>query len=93
MEGESVVTTSNHSGGINGGITNGMPVVFRCVIRATPSIGQVQQTVSLRSGEDAQLAVKGRHDPCILPRAVPVIEAMAAIGVMEMWKERSACVR
>ena len=92
MEEGRVVTTTNHSGGVNGGITNGMPVIFRCVIRPTPSIGKEQQTVSLRTGEDAVLAVKGRHDPCILPRAVPVIEAMAAIAVMEMWKERAACL-
>lgn len=92
VEGE-ISTGSNHSGGINGGITNGMPVVFRCVIRATPSIGQTQQTVSLQEGCNAEIAIKGRHDPCILPRAVPVIEAMTAIGVMEMWKERAACVR
>jgi len=87
-----VVTETNHSGGVNGGITNGMPVVFRCVIRPTPSIGQVQKTVSLKSGEDAELVVHGRHDPCILPRAVPVIEAMTAIAVMELWKERAACL-
>lgn len=92
MAGGEVVTTTNHSGGVNGGITNGMPVIFRCVIRPTPSIGQAQQTVSLKAGENAELAVHGRHDPCILPRAVPVIEAMAAIAVMEMWKERAACL-
>lgn len=93
MENGRVVTVSNHAGGINGGISNGMPVIFRCVVRATPSIAQKQQTVSLRSGEDASLEIHGRHDPCILPRAVPVIEAVAAIGVMELWKERAACVR
>lgn len=87
-----IVTTSNHAGGINGGISNGMPVIFRCAVRATPSIAQKQQTVSLRSGEDASLEIHGRHDPCILPRAVPVIEAVAAIGIMELWKERAACV-
>ena len=92
MEAGSVITTTNHSGGVNGGITNGMPVIFRCVIRPTPSIGKVQQTVSLKTGENAELAVKGRHDPCILPRAVPVIEAMAAIAVMDLWKERAACL-
>ena len=91
-EGGRIVTTTNHSGGVNGGITNAMPVIFRCVIRPTPSIGQAQQTVSLKSGGNAELAVKGRHDPCILPRAVPVIEAMAAIAVMELWKERQTCL-
>ncbi len=93
MENDKIVTTANHSGGVQGGITNGMPVIFRCAVRATPSIGQAQQTVSLQKGENAELAIHGRHDPCILPRAVPVIEAMAAIGIMELWKERQACVR
>ena len=93
MEDDRVVTTTNHSGGVNGGITNGMPVIFRCVIRPTPSIARKQQTVSIRTGENADLEIKGRHDPCILPRAVPVIEAMTAIAVMDMWKERASCVR
>lgn len=93
MEEGKVVTATNHSGGIQGGITNGMPVIFRCAVRATPSIGQTQQTVSLKTGENAELSIHGRHDPCILPRAVPVIEAMAAIGIMELWKERQACVK
>ena len=92
MAGDRVVTISNHSGGVNGGITNGMPVIFRCVIRPTPSIAKAQQTVSLKKGENAELAITGRHDPCILPRAVPVVEAMAAIAVMELWKERAACL-
>ena len=93
MDGERIVTETNRAGGINGGITNGMPVVFQCVIRATPSIAQEQKTVSLKNRENADIAVRGRHDPCILPRAVPVIEAMTAIGLMELWKERAACVR
>ena len=87
-----IVTETNNAGGVNGGVSNGMPVVFRCVIRPTPSIAKAQQTVSLKTGENAELAVRGRHDPCILPRAVPVIEAMAAIAVMELWKERAQCL-
>lgn len=92
MENGEVTTESNHSGGINGGITNGMPVIFRCAVRPTPSISQKQRTVSLRTGENADLEIHGRHDPCILPRAVPVVEAMTAIGMMELWKERAACL-
>lgn len=93
MEGDRVVTQGNNCGGVLGGITNGMPVVFRCVIRATPSIAREQQTVSLQQGKDAPLSIHGRHDPCILPRAVPVVEAMAAIGLMDLWKERCACLK
>lgn len=93
MENGRVVTKANHSGGIQGGITNGMPVVFRCAVRATPSIGQVQETVSLYRGQQEALSIHGRHDPCILPRAVPVVEAVAAIGMMDLWKERQACIR
>ena len=87
-----VVTETNHSGGVNGGITNGMPVIFRCAIRPTPSIAKKQQTVSLKTGENAELEIHGRHDPCILPRAVPVVEAMTAIAILDMWKERQTCL-
>ena len=93
MDGSHVVTETNRCGGILGGITTGMPMVFRCVIRATPSIAKEQDTVSLQRGENAKLSVHGRHDPCILPRAVPVVESMAAIGIMELWKERAACLK
>ena len=87
-----VVTATNHAGGVNGGITNGMPVIFRCAIRPTPSIAKQQQTISLKTGENADLEIHGRHDPCILPRAVPVIEAMTAIAIVDMWKERQGCL-
>jgi chorismate synthase len=93
MKDGQVITETDHCGGILGGITDGMPLIFRCCIRATPSIAKEQETVSLHDGENARLAIKGRHDPCILPRAIPVVEAMTAIGLMEMWKERAACVR
>ena len=88
-----VVTVTNHSGGINGGITNGMPVVFSCAVRPTPSIAMEQDTISVQKMEDAKLSIHGRHDPCILSRVTPVIEAMTAIGIMDLWKERAACVK
>jgi chorismate synthase len=86
-----VVTETNRCGGVAGGLTTGMPVVFRAAMRPTPSIGLPQRTVSLARGEDAELRLTGRHDPCIVPRALPVVEAMAAIGILELIKEREAC--
>ncbi len=79
-----IKTETNRCGGILGGITTGMPVIFRVTFKPTPSIGKLQQTVNLRTGETVTLDVSGRHDPCIVPRAVPVVEAAAAIAMYDM---------
>jgi chorismate synthase len=87
-EGENVVATSNHGGGIGGGITTGMPVIFQCVIKPTPSIGMEQQTVDIQQKQNATLGIKGRHDPAIVHRARIVMDAVAAIAVYDMLAGR-----
>lgn len=79
-----VVTETNHAGGILGGITNGMPLVFRLAFKPTPSIARAQQTVSLLKKQVEELVVTGRHDPCIVPRAVPVVEAVTALVLSDL---------
>ncbi len=81
-----VITKTNYAGGVNGGITNGMPVVFTVTMRPTPSIGLPQESVDLRTGEEVEMEITGRHDPCVVPRAVPVIEAAAALAACEVLK-------
>ncbi len=80
-----IKTVTNNAGGILGGITNGMPLVFQVAVKPTPSISIPQQSVSFSKEEISELIVKGRHDPCIVPRAVPVVEAAAAIAVFDAF--------
>ena len=82
-----VRTETNHSGGMLGGISNGMPIVFRVAIKPTPSIAKEQQSISLSQGKVVPLEIKGRHDPCIVQRAVPVLEAATAIAIMDLYLE------
>ncbi|MFT5465583.1 MAG: chorismate synthase [Verrucomicrobiales bacterium] len=82
MDGERVRTRTNRSGGIQGGITNGEPIFFRIAFKPTATILQSQPTVT-NDGQDTELAARGRHDPCVLPRAVPMVEAMAALVLVD----------
>lgn len=81
-----IKTKSNHNGGLLGGITNGMPLLLRAVIKPTASIALRQQTVNLKTGCNEELTVHGRHDPCIVPRALPVIEAAVALGILDVME-------
>lgn len=85
-----VVAARNSAGGLLGGLTSGMPIVVRAAFRPTPSIAQEQATVSLKQQSDAALCVQGRHDPCVVIRAVPVVESAVALALAELWLERRA---
>ena len=83
-DGKHIFTKTNNAGGVLGGMTNGMPLIFRAAFKPTPSIAKEQDTVSLSKMENVKITVGGRHDPCGVPRAVPVIEAAAALAVMDL---------
>ena len=82
-ENGNVVTLSNNNGGINGGLSNGMPIIFNLAVKPTPSIAQPQRSINLRTGENVTLEIKGRHDPAIIRRIVPVVNALLAIVLLD----------
>ena len=88
MQAGRIVTATNHNGGVNGGITNGMPIVFRTVLKPTPSIYKTQQTVDYVNKKEAELNIEGRHDPCIVARAAVVQNSLTAFGVLDLLTQR-----
>ena len=87
-DGTHIYTKTNNCGGILGGMTDGMPLIFRAAMKPTPSIGKEQDSVSLSRMENVKLTIGGRHDPCVVPRAVPVFEAACALAIMDMLLDK-----
>lgn len=87
-DGEHIYTKTNNCGGILGGMTNGMPLILRAALKPTPSIAKEQDSISLSRKENVKLVIGGRHDPCIVPRAVPVLEAATAIALVDMMLDK-----
>ena len=84
-----VVTSTNHNGGILGGISSGMPIILKAAFKPTPSISQKQDTVNFVENENASIEIVGRHDPCVVPRAVPVVEAVVALALLDALLEKT----
>ena len=84
IQDKKIVTVTNHNGGINGGITNGMPIVFSCAVKPTPSIAKEQQTVDFKKGEEVKISIKGRHDPCIVHRTRVVVDSITAFTLADI---------